>query len=166
MAMAVYDVAGPDVPEVLYDFESTVDGWHEMGGVHLSNDRNTHRSGVGSMRIDGVSRSGVWSYAISEKHSLSSGIPYRLTAWILVNKTKGGVPLLKCDIFERGTWMRNRLSRPYDLKKNMQWQKLEVEFSTTEHVPTTIAIAIEKRPADFTFESILYVDDVRVEIVE
>ena len=141
------------------------DGWYPSGTVEISYAYEAALHG-GSLKVEGTGRPGERSFAFSKMAALSPGKHYRLTGTMRIDFFSGTASFFKCQIYQNSRWLKNIVSSKYDLKRLGQWQELTAEFVSPQGGAATVIVAIEKRPGAEGVRATIYVDAVKLEIIE
>ena len=157
--------ATPSAAVKEYTFEEGIQGWKTIGKTQISQATDKQHGGKASLKIAGTGQSGQWSFARSEKFNISPGKHYKVAGWITIESISGNSSSLKCELWQDGKWLKNIESNWYDLKKR-EWQQLTAEFVTPEGKNLSLSFAIEKRPMDKDVKAVIYVDDIKLEMID
>lgn len=151
---------------VQYSFEEGTDRWTGNGSIIVGNTTEKKGSGKGALKISGTSGPDQWSFAVSPKFGLEPGTRYRLTGLVLVDGINhpNFPPLLKCGIYQDGTWLVNAFTNKYDLKKS-GWQQLSVTFTAPAQPNLKGFVGVEKGTKE-ALSGTIYLDDVEIKKVQ
>jgi len=140
--------------------------WSASEGMKVTVDDKMAHSGKYSMLISGTQQ-GSWGYAAHGVKPVLPGSRYKLSCWMLVESIE---PRLKPDVKigledAEGKWINNKHTNPYDLSKPGTWQHLEVNFETTLETASG-HLSVEKKRREAKITATIYIDDVKLELLE
>ena len=150
-----------------FTFEDGKQKWFPSKNVKIAQDKSKKHGGDASLKITSSSSANLWNYAESPKFDLVPGKHYKFSGWMLVESFKSPVdkPLfqLKVGIYKDGKWIKNQITKNYDLAKKGEWQQLTVEFDAPNESNLTGNMTVDKRPMEKNIEGTIYVDDLVLE---
>ena len=149
-----------------YNFEEGIKGWSAVGNASIAQDKIQYHEGKASLKITGVGKANLWSFAQSDKIPVSSGKRYRLAGWMLIDSISDQTSWFKCEFYQDGGWFQNKESSLYDMKMKGQWQQLTAEFIVPEGKNVTADIAVEKRPMEKDVKATMYIDSIKLEMIK
>lgn len=158
-----------DEPAVLFEegFEQAEKPWNAVEGIAATLSTDQAHEGTKSLLVSG-STTTAWNYTSFRVPAKVVPLAlYRLKGWMRVDQLEGKkAPYLKLGVNgEDGKWMENRSSNPYSLRELGTWQKLEA-LAEMPAGAATVDIAIEKGDNSTPVTVKLYLDEVKLELVE
>lgn len=152
-----------------YDFEKGIDDWTPVKeSTKLERSSAVKHSGEASMKISGTVPSKVWNIARSGSYDLEPGKQYRLTAWVLVESIGNPdfPPKLKSELWQGGNFSSNATTEGYKLEKKGEWQELQIVFKAPEGPSPKEIFSVEKGTFEESWDVVMFVDDIKLELVE
>lgn len=154
------------VPVIVFDFEKGTEGWQPIGKTHVDMDKTKYSGGRASLKISGAEQAGNWSFAQSERIHILPGKHYRFKGSILIESISNDTSFFKCEFWQGERWLKNYVSNEYNIIKKGQWRELKSEFTAPEGDDITLRVAVEKRPFEKEVEAVIYIDDIKLEMIE
>ena len=149
-----------------FNFENGIKGWRALGKTQLMPDNGKHFNGKASMKIAGTGQANLYSFARSAQFSISPGKGYRFTGFMLIDSISDNTSFFKCELYQDGKWIKNIDSNEYDIASKGQWKKLKAEFTAMEGKNVSVSFTVEKRPMEKDVQAVLYVDDIKLEMIK
>jgi len=150
----------------IFNFESGIKGWHALGKVQITQDKSKQAEGKASLKITGTGQGGQWSFAQSSQINIAPGKRYRLTGSMFIESISDDTSFFKCECWQGYQWLKNFVSNVYNMNKKGRWQQLKTEFIAPEGKDITVSFAVEKRPMEKDVQAIIYIDEIKFEIME
>jgi hypothetical protein len=151
-----------------FSFENGTDGWKPTSKSMLAEiSLNKSHGGKASLKVVGSSGVNFWNFANSPEFPLQPGRKYRLTGWMMVEKTSSSknALFLKCAITENTKWISNANTNKYNLHKLNEWQELSTEFVAPAQAGLKGHLAIEKGTNLSDIAATIYIDDLKIEAI-
>jgi len=148
-----------------FTFVEIKNGWHPYGMVEISSSQE-RTFGGGSVKVTGAGRPGDQSFAVSDTFEIFPGKHYRVTGSMRIDSISENTSYFKCNLYQRGRWLRKIESSRYDLSRKGQWQELTAEFVSPKGKAAAVRVAIGKRPIAKEVRATIYVNGVKLEIIE
>lgn len=150
----------------VFNFEEGTQKWYPKKGVKLSQTTIQPHQGKASLKVTGTAAKGEWDFAQSPKFNLVPGKHYKFSGWMKIDSINPAdsktYVWLRVSLLKDKQWLKNVISRNYNLKKKGEWQLLTAEFDAPEGA-TTGMFNVDKRPETKDITATICIDDIKIE---